>query len=150
MNFDKTNYIYEIKDVKQYYRKTRDERIKVKSPENVADFCKKLIGNSVREKFLLVGLNTKNEVTFVYTVFIGTINMSPIHPREVFQVAILNSCASIILAHCHPSDDPTPSNEDREATKRFEECGELLGIPVLDHIIVTENSYFSFRENNLF
>ncbi|WP_244999806.1 RadC family protein [Macrococcoides bohemicum] len=142
------NYIYSVTDIKQNYRKTKDERFKIKSPADVIEFLRKKIGKSAREHFIVIGLNTKNEVLFSYVAFIGSLNASIVHPRETFQVAILNSCANIIVAHNHPSGDVSPSYEDREATNRLVQAGEILGIDVLDHIIVTQDNDFSFRENN--
>lgn len=82
-------------------------------------------------------------------VGMGTLNSVLVHPREVFKSAILSNASSIILAHNHPSGDPEPSRHDIEVTKRLAEAGNLMGIEVLDHIVVAENRYFSFREENI-
>lgn len=146
--FKDERYTYSITDIKQTYRKTRSERFKIKSPIDVSEFVRKEIGKSSREHFLVIGLNTKNEVLFTYVAFIGSLNATIIHPREIFQVAVLNSCANIIVAHNHPSGDISPSYEDRDVTNRLVQAGEILGINLLDHIIVTQDNEFSFKENN--
>jgi DNA repair protein RadC len=80
------------------------------------------------------------------TVFIGSLNASIVHPREVFKEALKRSAASIICMHNHPSGDPSPSREDIEVTKRLVECGKLIGIDLLDHIIIGEQKYVSLKE----
>jgi DNA repair protein RadC len=99
-----------------------------------------------REKFYSIHVNSRNQVIGLDEVSSGTQTQSIVHPREVFKSAILNSAESIILAHNHPSGDPSPSSEDRHFTKKLYECGELLGIPVLDSLIVGHERYFSFME----
>ena len=94
-------------------------------------------------------MDTKNRVMRVVTVTIGTLDGSLVHPREVFKEAITASAASIIVAHNHPSGDPSPSREDKAVTLRLVECGKLLGIELLDHIIVGDNRYVSFKERGL-
>lgn len=83
------------------------------------------------------------------TISIGSLNSTVVHPREVFKTAVLASAASVILAHNHPSGDPTPSKEDIGLTKKLVEAGEILGIKVLDHIIVGVNQYTSFNRQGL-
>jgi DNA repair protein RadC len=77
----------------------------------------------------------------------GTLTASLVHPREVFRPALREAAAAIILVHNHPSGDPTPSREDREVTERLVHVGEILGIPVLDHVIVAERGYVSLRQD---
>jgi len=96
--------------------------------------------------YICLYLNTKNQVLQKRTVFIGSLNASIVHPREVFKEALKRSAASIICMHNHPSGDPTPSREDIEVTKRLAECGKLIGIDVLDHIIIGEQKYVSLKE----
>ncbi len=102
-----------------------------------------------KEYFKLIMLNTKNVVIGVRDISIGNLNSSIVHPREVFVEAIKNSCASIIFCHNHPSGDPTPSKEDINITNRLMECGKLLGIDVLDHIIIGNGTYISLKEKGL-
>lgn len=91
---------------------------------------------SPSEVVAVADLNTKNVVISIRLVTKGTLDASLVHPREVFQGALINNASSIIVAHNHPSGDPTPSREDFAVTNRLEECGKTLGIDVLDHIVV--------------
>jgi len=100
-----------------------------------------------REHFMVVGLDAKHAVIGINTVSIGSVTMSIVHPREVFKPLILMSASAVILAHNHPSGDPTPSQEDRALTRRLKECGELLGITVLDHVVLGEDRYYSFADH---
>lgn len=102
-----------------------------------------------REHFRVMLLNTKNRVLGLETVSIGSLNASLVHPREVFKNAIQRSAAAMILMHNHPSGDPSPSPEDLEITVRLCEAGRLLGIEILDHIIIGDHVYASFREKGL-
>lgn len=142
-----TKYIYKVIEVNQIYRATRQERFKIKSPICVYDLIKRQIGNKASEEFIMVGLNTKNEVVCTYIVTRGSLNASIVHPREVFRTAIMNNCANIIVAHNHPSGDPTPSYEDVEVTKRLMDAGNILGIDVLDHLVIAGDEYVSIRES---
>lgn len=102
-----------------------------------------------KEHFIILMLNTKNFLLGIETVSIGSLNSSIVHPRELFKSAINKSAAAIILAHNHPSGDATPSMEDIEVTKRIKSGGQLLGIDVIDHIIIGDNSYYSFKEEKM-
>ncbi|MEG3041012.1 MAG: DNA repair protein RadC, partial [Clostridium sp.] len=97
----------------------------------------------------LIMLNTKNVIISVKDISIGNLNSSIVHPREVFIEAIKQSSASVILCHNHPSGDPTPSNEDILITKRLKECGTMLGIEVLDHLIIGNEAYVSLKEKGI-
>ena len=120
------------------------------SPRAAALLLKKFLAGVDREHFVLLLLNTKNKVTGIHVVSVGSLDSSLVHPREVFKPAVLANCASIILGHNHPSGDPQPSREDIGLTKRLKDAGELMGIPVLDHIVVGDGSvrYFSFKEES--
>ncbi|MGH7740536.1 MAG: JAB domain-containing protein [Candidatus Eiseniibacteriota bacterium] len=102
-----------------------------------------------REHFVVMLLNARHEVESVDTVSIGSLNASIVHPREVFKPALLESAASVVLVHNHPSGDPEPSEEDLSITRRLVECGELLGIGVLDHVIIASRGVVSFRARQL-
>ncbi len=102
-----------------------------------------------REHFRVILLNTKNHVLGIETVSVGSLNASLVHPREVFKKAIQRSAAAMILIHNHPSGDPTPSTEDMEITKRLCDAGRLMGIEILDHIIIGDHVFSSFREKGL-
>lgn len=98
------------------------------------------------EVFNVVGLDTKNNVVGMMEVSRGSVNSSLCHPREIFKRAFMMNCSAIIISHNHPSGNPEPSKEDKEVTARLTECGRLLGIDVLDHIIIGDSCYYSFKE----
>jgi DNA repair protein RadC len=99
-----------------------------------------------QEELWVTALDMKNQMLMKTQVSKGTLSGSLVHPREVFYVAIRNMAAAIILLHNHPSGDPTPSPEDRKATRQISEAGSLLGIPLLDHIIIGNGRYYSFKD----
>lgn len=150
MSIKKSNYVLKILDIQQHFITTQNRIFRIKSPDDVVKYVREEIGNSTQEKFIVIGLNTKNDVIMSYVVFKGSVNATVIHPREIFQVAILNNCSNIIIAHNHPSNDPTPSYEDINASHRIYEAGQLLGIEMLDHIIVTMDDSYSIKENGHF
>ncbi len=100
-----------------------------------------------QEHFVAIYLNARNQKIHQETLFIGTLSSSLIHPREVFAPAIERRGAAVIVAHNHPSGDPSPSREDKDITQRFRRAGELLGIELVDHIVIAENGFYSFREH---
>lgn len=110
----------------------------ITGPDVVFDIAQKFIGNTDREHLVVLCLDTKHKVTAISTISVGTLNASIAHPREIFKVAILSNSAKIILAHNHPSGDPTPSPEDIALTKRVKEAGTIMGIELVDHVIVTD------------
>lgn len=118
----------------------------VKSPEDAYKLAKQFLVEADREYFLVACLDTKNQPTAIHFCHVGSLNSSIVHPREVFKSAILSNSASIIVAHNHPSGDSTPSREDIEVTKRLVEAGKIIGIEVLDHIIVGDETFTSLKE----
>ena len=103
-----------------------------------------------RECFAAIHLDSRNRPIAVEVVSIGTLNASMVHPRELFKAAILSNDAGLVLAHNHPSGDPTPSREDMELTRRMVQAGDILGIEVLDHIVVApDGGFVSMGEANL-
>ena len=123
---------------------------KISSPYEGYKVLKKFIGDSDREILAVLTLDTKNKITTISAVSVGNLNSSIVHPREVFKTAILGNASSIIIGHNHPSGDPSPSKEDINITARLKECGKIMGIEILDHIIVgDENNYFSLKEKGL-
>lgn len=122
------------------------DRYVIRSPEDGANYCMEEMRFLSQEHFVCLYLNTKNQVLQKTTIFIGSLNASIVHPREVFKEAFKRSAASIICLHNHPSGDPSPSREDIEVTKRLVECGKIIGIEVLDHIIIGEHKYVSLKE----
>lgn len=100
-----------------------------------------------REAMVVVALNAKSEPTCLQVVSTGSLSASIVHPREVFKVAILSNAYSILLAHNHPSGDITPSQEDISITKRLKNAADIMGVPMLDHIIIGSGNYYSLKEN---
>ncbi len=105
--------------------------------------------NLDREHFVIVGLDAKHHIIGGNLVAIGSLSTAIVHPREVFKPVVMMNAAALILLHNHPSGDPTPSPEDHALTKRLRECGELLGIQVLDHLIVGDDRYYSFVDQGV-
>lgn len=118
------------------------------SPLQVFEMFKNLVLET-KEHFLCLHLDGKNRIVCLDRVSVGSLNQSVVHPREVFKSACIISAAGIILVHNHPTGDPTPSTEDITITRRLKEAGELIGIPVLDHIIIGDGQYVSFVERGL-
>ena len=118
------------------------------SPLQVAEQCGSF-RNKKKEHFCVFFLDTQNQITGREIISVGTLNASLIHPRETFRTAILRNCASVIVAHNHPSGGLEPSAEDLNVTSRLADAGRLIGIAVLDHVIVTAESYTSFKERGL-
>ncbi|MEW4284237.1 RadC family protein [Priestia koreensis] len=123
-----------------------EDRYVIRSPEDGANYLMEELRILSQEHFVCLYLNTKNQVLHKQTIFIGSLNSSIVHPREVFKEAFRRSAASIICVHNHPSGDPTPSREDIEVTKRLKECGRIIGIDLLDHLIIGDRKYISLKE----
>ncbi len=124
-------------------------KYRVTNPWNIAKYYMEELRYLKKEVFKVILLNTKNEIITHVDVSVGTLNSSLVHPREVFIEAIKRSANRIILMHNHPSGSVEPSNEDKNITKRLIECGEVIGIEVIDHIIIGDGKYFSFKEKRL-
>ncbi len=125
----------------------------IRSPEDVQEYAEAVLIQEMRvydrEHFLVLYLDRKGGVITKESVSIGGLHSSIVHPREVFKTAVKRSAASIILAHNHPSGDPTPSRQDIEITRRLVEASRIMGIEVLDHVIIGEQTYCSFKEKGL-
>ena len=122
---------------------------KITSPGDIAGIFIPLLRDEVKEKFIVVCLNSANKIIKQEIISIGNLNSSVVHAREIFKVAIDSSSASIILIHNHPSGNPEPSNEDITITKKIVDAGKILDIPVFDHIIIAGANYTSFVEKRL-
>lgn len=122
-----------------------EDRFTIRSPEDAYDYLSDM-QYLQREEFVVLGLNTKNQVMFRKTIFTGSLNASIVHPRECFKALIKGSCASAIVSHNHPSGQPDPSREDIEVTKRLSESGKIVGIEILDHIIIGQGKFISLKE----
>ncbi|KUK82005.1 MAG: DNA repair protein RadC [Pelotomaculum thermopropionicum] len=121
----------------------------IKSPDDAAALVMEEMRHLDREHFRALLLNTKNQVIGTDKVSVGTLNSSTVHPRELFRNAIRKSAASMVLVHNHPSGDPAPSREDLDITRRLVEVGKIIGIEILDHIIIGDNRFTSFRAKEL-
>ncbi|WLD95431.1 DNA repair protein RadC [Alkalihalobacillus sp. AL-G] len=131
---------------KRVNRLQLEERYVIRSPEDGAKYVMDEMRFLSQEHFVCIYLNTKNQVLHKKTVFIGSLNASIVHPREVFKEAMRRSAASIICFHNHPSGDPNPSREDIDVTQRLTECGKIIGIDLLDHIIIGDQKFISLKE----
>lgn len=117
--------------------------------DKVHILLKPYLTNRVKEYFVVVTLDSRKRLIAVDNISIGTVDQALVHPREVFKTAIERRASSIIIAHNHPSGDPSPSKEDIVVTKRLYNVSTTIGIPLIDHIIISDNSYFSLRDKNL-
>ncbi|MCS6774906.1 MAG: DNA repair protein RadC [Chloroherpetonaceae bacterium] len=126
-----------------------EERPVIRCSQDVANLLMPELRDARKECLKSLLLDTKNRVIRILTVSVGTLDSSLVHPREVFRDAVVASAASLIVAHNHPSGDPTPSPEDKRITLRLAECGRLLGIELLDHIILGHNRFVSLKERGL-
>ena len=124
-------------------------QIKIYSSNSIYEYYQDKLKDKLQEYFYCVYLDTKNHIIKDKLLFIGTINESLIHPREIFKEAYLLSASGIICIHNHPSGNVNPSNNDIIMTKQLVEVGKILGIKVLDHIIIGKNNYYSFNDNDL-
>jgi len=129
-------------------RMAEKEKTPVKTARDVYEYAQPLLEEKEKEHIVVMYLDTKNRINKHETVSIGTLNASLIHPREIFKTAIKENTNAIIVAHNHPSGDPTPSKDDCEITRGLRAAGELLEIQMLDHVIIGKNNYYSFRERN--
>lgn len=119
---------------------------KIKEPSDIYRYIYPKIRAEKQEKFMILCLDTKNQVISDLTIFVGGLDISIVQPREIFKAALLESAASIILIHNHPSGDPSPSREDILTTHRVVESGQLLGIHVWDHLIIGDGCFISLKE----
>lgn len=122
------------------------DRYVIRSPEDASNYVMEEMRFLKQEHFVALYLNAKNEVIHRQTLFIGSLNASIVHPREVFKEALRRSACSLICVHNHPSGNPEPSREDIEVTKRLFEAGKIIGIEMLDHLIIGDRKYVSLKE----
>lgn len=126
-----------------------EEKYAIRSPYDAVQFVMDELRYLQQEHFLALFLDTKYRVIDKKCIFKGSLNASVVHPREVFLEAIRRSAAAIICVHNHPSGDPTPSREDLEVTERLVEAGHIIGIGLIDHLIIGDQSYYSMKEKGL-
>jgi DNA repair protein RadC len=118
----------------------------IRSAKDAAPTLGALLEQEPNEVFVILCLSTKCRAIAYHEVSRGTLDTTLVHPREVFKAALLSNAAALVLAHNHPSGDPTPSPEDQLLTQRLVDAGRILGITVVDHVIVGEGRWFSFRD----
>ena len=133
---------------KRIYLKENKKLTKLSTPKDIYNNVKYLFIDKNQEYFYCLYFNNKQELINKKLLFIGTINQSITHPREIFKEAYKLSASTIICIHNHPSNDTTPSKADIEFTKNLVKIGRIQGIPVIDHIIIGSNNYYSFLEHN--
>ena len=109
----------------------------------------KVFKDDPREMMVAVYLNSQHKLIGTHIVSVGIVNSAPFHPREVFAPGLVMNAVSLVLAHNHPSGDPTPSHDDREGTDRLMSAGELLGVTALDHVVIGENRFYSFADRSI-
>lgn len=122
------------------------DRPRLNSPQQLALFLIPQFGSGVVEQFGVVSLDTRHRLIRARVLSVGSLDTAVVHPREVFREAATACAAAIVLFHNHPSGDPTPSREDLHLTTRMIRAGEVMGIPIIDHLILTERGYFSVLE----
>ncbi len=126
------------------------DRPRIRGPRDVWELLSHDLRDEVREHFFAILLDTRNGVLRRHVVSVGDLNSAIVHPREVFSPAIRHGAAALVVAHNHPSGDPTPSPEDVQVTKRLLDAGRLLGIELLDHVVLTESGWVSLKERGMF
>jgi len=134
---------------KRMSRTTRSRQVSLDSAASVASYYMETLRHEEQEKLMLCMFDSQCVLLGEEVISIGTVNASMISPREVFKKALMNQAVYIILLHNHPSGVPMPSMQDKLVTSRVEQCGEMIGIHLSDHIIIGDNKYFSFKEENL-
>ena len=132
---------------RRVYKSKSEDKIKLNKAISIYDYFKDVLGDKKQEYFYCVYLDTKGNYLGKKCLFIGTINNSLVHPREIFKEAYLLSANGIICVHNHPSGDVSPSKEDILLTMKIKEIGIIHGINLIDHVIIGDNSYYSFYDN---
>ena len=145
----KASQLMAISELSKRISAFKNEKIKISSPNDAAVVMMEEMRYYKKEYFKIILLDTKNNIIKVSEISIGSLNSSIVHPREVFSEAIMNSSSSIILVHNHPSGESEPSHEDIVLTNRLVECGKIIGIKIIDHIIIGDGIFFSFKEEGL-
>jgi DNA repair protein RadC len=131
-----------------------EQPAQIKNPETVHKLRlgvlkKENLVDRDKEHFWVIGVNTRNNVLYVDLVSLGTLNASLVHPRELFRLAVMRAVNSLIIAHSHPSGDPTPSEDDKALNRRLVDAGRILGIEILDHVIIAGDEHVSFKKEGL-
>jgi len=138
-----------IREVNVNYRTTTDKRFKINNASDIAEFVRSVMTDNSREHCIALYLDASHHIASYSIISIGGANSAFIAPREVFQRAVLIGAISVVLAHNHPSGTLDPSHQDRDITNRMREAGEIIGIAILDHVIVTDHAFLSLREETI-
>ncbi len=138
-----------IREVNVNYRTTTDKRFQIKHAGDIAEFVRSVMTDNSREHCIALYLDASHHIASYSIISIGGANSAFLAPREVFQRAVLIGAISVVLAHNHPSGTLDPSHQDREITSRMRKAGEIIGIAILDHVIVTDNAFLSLREETV-
>lgn len=143
--------LYKLMMVKEKSVRYELEDRLISRPENAVNLINAIcnLNQCSEEYFYMICLNVKNRVIGVHLISKGTLDTTIVHPREIFKTAILNNASSIMLIHNHPSGNATPSTEDIKMTQRIQQSCEIIGIDLMDHLIVADDSYASFKELGL-
>lgn len=134
---------HQVREVFAQYRGPRLKSSPIRTPESAVDFIRKVLPDNVREHFVALYLDGASRIAAFSVLATGTATSCPVHPREVFQPAILVGAVSCLVAHNHPSGDLTPSQHDNRVTQVLRDAGRILGIRILDHLIVTDDAFCS-------
>lgn len=135
-----------VRETSIKYGRMVEAPARVRGPEDIASMTRDIVDGDAREHFVVIHLDSRNGVIGYQIASIGTANASIVHPREVFQAAIHIGAVSIAISHNHPSGDASPSVQDSEVTQRISDAGKVVGISLIDHVVVTEDDLWSFRE----
>lgn len=153
MTFKQYSLVLRKPDLRSFLRVTKTHEVddlSMNTPQSIYRVCESCLGLSSRaeEYVYMIAVNTKCRIIGMFCISKGSVCASILDPRSVFIRALLVGACSIILVHNHPSQDTEPSRDDRTTTKRLKEVGDILGLKVLDHIIVGDSGYYSFKEHN--
>ena len=140
-----TTLIAAIELGRRLSRQVKVSKYKIQSAFDIYELVKSEIAHLEQENFVVIYLNVKGEVIAKETIFIGTINQTLIHPREIFKPAIKLAASAVVFCHNHPTGDATPSNADLEATNKLMEASSIVGIDLVDHVIIGRDEYYSIK-----
>lgn len=138
-----------VREVTARYIGPRRKSIQISSPKDAADFMRQLLRDDAREHFFALYLNGAHKVVSFSLVSLGSANAAPVHVREVFQPALIVGAVALVIGHNHPSNELNLSAEDKQVTEKLREAGQLIGIPLLDHVVFSRTDYVSFKERGL-
>ena len=144
----KASKILSVFELCKRLKSEKTDKNNIRSAKNIFNLMS-YISYEKQEHLVVVFLDSKNNVIGKKVVFKGTINETIIHPREIFREAIKHSSNSIIIVHNHPSGDPSPSDEDKKVTLKIKDASLIMGIYLLDHVIIGQKTYFSFKDQGL-